>query len=135
MAEKNQRLEIVTPESKVFNDDIYLVIAPGAEGELGILPDHAPLITPLKMGILRIKQDEKDFNVAISGGFLEVKNSKVTVLATTAEKAEEIDVARAEAAKVRAEQRLAAKTPDIDVARAEVALKRAINRLKAAQKI
>jgi len=133
MAEKNQRLEIVTPERKIFSDDVYFVVAPGVEGELGILPEHAPLITPLKIGIMRIQQDGKTFKAAVSGGFLEVKNSKVTVLATAAERAEEIDVARAEAAKERAEQLLAAKTPDIDVARAEAALRRALNRLKAAQ--
>lgn len=133
MAEKNQRLEIVTPERKVFSEDVYFVVAPGAEGELGILPEHAPLITPLKIGIMRIQQEGKTFKVAVSGGFLEVKNSKVTVLATAAERAEEIDVARAEAARERAEQRLAVKTPDIDVVRAEAALKRALNRLKAAQ--
>ena len=81
---------------------------------------------------MRIEQEGKKFNIAVSGGFLEVRNSRATILATAAERAEDIDVERAEAARQRAEQRLAAKAPDLDVLRAELALKRALNRLKAA---
>ncbi|OPX91279.1 F0F1 ATP synthase subunit epsilon [Pelotomaculum sp. PtaB.Bin117] len=132
MSEKTQRLDIVTPVKKIFSEDIRFFVAPGSEGELGILPDHAALITALKIGVLRIEQEGKKFNIAVSGGFLEVRNSKATILATAAERAEDIDVDRAEAAKQRAEQRLAAKMPDLDVLRAELALKRAVNRLKAA---
>lgn len=132
MSEKTQRLDVVTPEKKVFSEDIRFFVAPGSEGELGVLPEHAALITALKIGLLRIEQEGKKFNIAISGGFLEVRDSRATVLATAAERAEDINVERAEAAKQRAEQRLAAKTPDIDVLRAELALKRALNRLKAA---
>jgi len=131
MSEKTQRLDIVTPEKKIFSEDIRFFVAPGSEGELGVLPDHAALITALKIGLLRIEQEGKKFNIAVSGGFLEVRDSKATVLATAAERAEDIDADRAEAAKQRAEQRLASKTPDLDVLRAELALKRAINRLKA----
>jgi len=131
MSEKTQRLEIVTPQRKVFSEDVDFLVAPGAEGELGILPNHAPLITSLNIGIMRIEQEGKKFKVVVSGGFMEVRNSKTTVLATSAERTEEIDVARAERAKKRAEERLAAKAPDLDVLRAELALQRALMRLKA----
>ncbi|HHW43866.1 F0F1 ATP synthase subunit epsilon [Desulfofundulus thermobenzoicus] len=131
MADKTQRLEIVTPERKVFSGDVRFVVVPGVEGELGFLPDHAPLVSALAIGVVRVQQEGKTFKVAISGGFVEVRNSRVTILARTAEREDEIDRARAEAAKARAEQRLAAKTADIDVVRAELALKRAMARLKA----
>jgi len=133
MSENTQRLEIVTPQKKVFSEDVKFLVAPGTDGELGILPEHTPLITSLNIGVLRIQQEGKNIKVVVSGGFMEVRNSKVTVLATSAERAEGIDVARAEAAKQRAEQRLAAKSSDLDVLRAELALKRAITRLKAVQ--
>lgn len=133
MSEKTQRLEIVTPQKKVFSEDVKFLVAPGTDGELGILPEHAPLITSLNIGIMRIQQEGKNIKVVVTGGFMEVRNNKVTVLANAAERAEDIDVARAEAAKQRAEARLAAKTPDIDVLRAELALKRALTRLKAVQ--
>jgi len=131
MSEKTQRLEIVTPQKKVFSEDVRFVVAPGIEGELGILPDHAPLISALNIGVLRIQQDGKNFKVVVNGGFMEVRDSRVTVLANSAERAEDINVARVEAAKQRAEQRLASGGSDIDIARAEFALKRAIMRLKA----
>lgn len=131
MSEKTQRLEIVTPQKKVFSEDVRFVVAPGIEGELGILPDHAPLISALNIGVLRIQQDGKNFKVVVNGGFMEVRGSRVTVLANSAERAEDINVDRVEAAKQRAEQRLASGGADIDVARAEFALKRAIMRLKA----
>jgi F-type H+-transporting ATPase subunit epsilon len=132
MSEKSQRLEIVTPQRKVFSEDVKFLVAPGTDGELGILPEHAPLITSLNIGVLRIQQDRDFIKVVVSGGFMEVRNSKVTVLATSAERADEIDVERAERAKKRAEDRLAAKAADLDVLRAEMALKRAIVRLQAA---
>lgn len=131
MSEKNQRLEIVTPQKKVFSEDVKFLVAPGTDGELGILPEHAPLITSLNIGIMRIEQEGKNIKVVVTGGFMEVRNSKITVLANSAERAEDIDVARAEAAKQRAEQRLAASGSDIDVLRAELALRRALTRLKA----
>lgn len=133
MSEKTQRLEIVTPQKKVFSEDVKFLVAPGTDGELGILPEHAPLITSLNIGIMRIQQEGKNIKVVVTGGFMEVRNNKVTVLANAAERAEDIDVARAEAAKQRAEARLAAKSPEIDVLRAELALKRALTRLKAVQ--
>lgn len=133
MSENTQRLEIVTPQKKVFSEDVKFLVAPGTDGELGILPEHTPLITSLNIGVLRIQQESKNVKIVVSGGFMEVRNSKVTVLATSAERAENIDVARAEAAKQRAEQRLAAKSSELDVLRAELALKRALIRLKAVQ--
>lgn len=133
MSEKTQRLEIVTPQKKVFSEDVKFLVAPGTDGELGILPEHAPLITSLNIGLLRIQQEGKTIKVVVTGGFMEVRNSKVTVLANSAERAEDIDVTRAEAAKQRAEQRLATKSPEIDVLRAELALRRALIRLKAVQ--
>jgi F-type H+-transporting ATPase subunit epsilon len=132
MSENKQRLEIVTPQKKVFSEDVDFLVAPGADGELGILPGHTPLITSLNVGIMRVEQEGKKYNIVVSGGFMEVRNSKVTVLATAAERTDEIDVARAEAAKKRAEERLVSKTPDIDTLRAELALRRAIMRIKAA---
>jgi F-type H+-transporting ATPase subunit epsilon len=129
---KTQRLDIVTPEKVVFSEEIEFVVAPGADGELGILPEHAPLVTALKIGTLRVQQGGKFFKVAVSGGFMEVKNSRIVVLADTAERADQIDVERANAAKQRAEQRLNSKDPDIDIKRAEIALHKALNRIKAA---
>lgn len=133
MAEKTQRLEVVTPEKKVYSEDVRFVVVPGVVGELGILPDHAPLMSGLKVGVMKVQQEGKNFKMAVSGGFVEVRSSRVTVLADSAERAEQIDRARAEAAKARAEQRLATKSADVDVLRAEMALQRALNRLKALQ--
>jgi F-type H+-transporting ATPase subunit epsilon len=131
MAESTQRLEIVTPEKKVFSGDVNFVVVPGKLGELGFLPNHAPLMSGLKIGIVRVHQEGQPFKVAVSGGFVEVRGSRVTILADTAERSDQIDRERAEAARDRAEKRLTEKTADLDVARAEMALKRALNRLKA----
>ncbi len=133
MADKLQRLEIVTPARKLLSEDVRFVVVPGVMGELGILPEHTPLMSALKIGIVRFEQDGKTYKVAITGGFVEIRNNKVTVLADSAERAEDIDRQRAEKAKERAEKRLASKTSDLDAARAEEALKRALNRLKALQ--
>lgn len=133
MAEKTQRLEVVTPEKKLFSEDVRFVVVPGVVGELGILPDHVALMSGLKVGVMRVQQEGKTFKMAVNGGFVEVRNSRVTVLADSAERSDQIDRDRAEAAKTRAEQRLAAKSPDIDVRRAEMALQRALNRLKVLQ--
>ena len=130
---KTQRLDIVTPEKVVFSEEIEFIVAPGAAGELGVLPEHAPLVTALKVGVMRVQQGGKFFKVAVSGGFMEVKNSRVVVLADTAERADQINVERAKEAKQRAEQHLAAKNAEIDVARAEIALTKALNRIKAAE--
>ena len=133
MAESTQRLEIVTPEKKVFAGDVRFVVVPGVVGELGFLPNHAPLMSALKIGIARVQQEGKTLKVAINGGFVEVRGNKVTILADSAEREDEIDRTRAEAARERAEKRISEKTADLDVKRAELALQRALNRLKAAQ--
>ena len=128
------RLEIVTQERVAYSGEVDMVIAPGADGVLGILPHHAPLITALIPGELRIKRGEEEESFAIGGGFMEVLPDRVTVLADSAERAEEIDVERAEAARRRAEARLQGRTQEeVDFARAEAALHRAIVRLKVAE--
>jgi F-type H+-transporting ATPase subunit epsilon len=128
------RLEIVTAERMVYSDDVSVVVAPGSEGELAILPQHAPLLTMLQPGELRIKKDGEEIYLAISGGFLEVRPDKVIVLADAAERADEIDIARAEEAKRQAEERLKARATDIDLAQGEAALRRSLIRLKVAER-
>jgi len=129
------RFDIVTAERVVYSEEVDMVIAPGVEGELGILPHHTPLMTTLQMGELRVKKDGEEFSLAISGGFLEVRPDRVIVLADAAERAEEIDIARAEEAKRRAEERLyESHAPGIDEARAQAALQRSLARLKVAEK-
>jgi len=128
------RIDIVTAEREVYSDEVDMVIAPGVEGQLGILPHHSPLMTMLQPGELRLKKDGEEILMAITGGFLEVRPDRVVILADAAERAEEIDIERAEAARKRAEERLKQKTPDIDLLRAEMALRRALARLKVAEK-
>lgn len=130
------RLEIVTGERVVYSDDVDSVVAPGVEGELGILPHHAALMTTLVPGELRVNKGGQVILMAVGGGFMEVLPHKVTILADTAERAEEIDDARAEEARKRAQDRLAdaSKGEQIDVARAQAAMRRAVVRLKVAQK-
>jgi len=127
------RFDIVTAERAVYSDDVDMVIAPGILGQLGILPHHAPLMTMLGPGELIVKKGGDELSLAVSGGFLEVRPDRVIILADTAERAEEIDMARAEEAKRRAEQRLAERyTPEADAARAEASLRRSMIRLKVA---
>ena len=128
------RLEIVTAERTVFADDVSEVVAWGVEGQLGILPHHAPLMTMLKPGDLLIKKDDEEYYLAISGGFLEVRPDKVIILADACERAEEIDVERAEAARHRAEEILKTRPPEMDTAAAEAALRRSLARIKVAER-
>ncbi len=128
------KLEIVTAERMVYSDDVNVVVSPGTEGELAILPHHAPLLTALQPGELRIRKDGEEIYLAISGGFLEVRPDKVIVLADAAERSEEIDLARAEEAKRRAEERLKTHVPDMDMARGEASLRRSLIRLKVAER-
>ena len=129
------RLDIVTAEREVYAEDVDVVIAPGVEGQLGILPHHAPLMTTLQAGELRVRKGGEEVSMAISGGFIEVRPDKVVVLADTAERAEEIDVARAEEAKQRARERLSEKqVVGADEARVEASLRRALIRIKVAEK-
>lgn len=130
------RLEIVTIERKIFDDEVNMVVAPGIEGVLGILPHHAPLLTALAYGELQIKKDgEPDQFFAIGGGFMEVQPDHVVVLADAAEQAEEIDLERAEAARRRAEELLSRPTQETeDLDRAEAALRRSMIRIKVAKR-
>ena len=127
------RLDVVTPERMVYSDDVNMVIARATDGDIGILPGHAPLVAGLQVWPLRVLKDEGEIQIAICGGFIEVRPEKVTVLAACAELPEEINVERAEAAKGRAENRLKEPTADIDVERAEAALRRAVMRLRIAE--
>lgn len=125
-------LEIVTPERKVYAEQANMIVVKGVAGELGILPNHIPLVTPLKIAPITVKrQGQKDQVIAVNGGFMEVRKDKVVILAESAELPEQIDLERAKSAKARAEKRLAeAKTHDINVKRAELALYRASNRIE-----
>lgn len=127
------RLEVVTPQRTVLSDEAESVIVPGVEGRLGFLPGHAPLVAGLTIGIVEyggVHQTKK--RLAITGGFVELSDDRVSILADAAELADEIDVARAMAAKERAERRLREREANIDRVRAEAALRRALNRLQTA---
>lgn len=129
------KLEIVTAERLVHTDEVDAVIAPGVVGQMTILPHHAPLMTMLAPGELCLRKGADETFIAISGGFLEVLQNRVIVLADTAERAEEIDLARAEAAKERAEERLSRRADKyLDLVRAEAALRRSLARLKVGER-
>jgi len=128
------RLEIVTAERMVYSDDVNALVAWGVEGQLGILPHHAPLMTMLQPGDLMIRKDHEEEYLAISGGFLEVRPDKVIILADACERAEEIDLARAEEAKRRAQETLKAAPLSVDAAAAEATLRRSLARLKVAER-
>jgi F-type H+-transporting ATPase subunit epsilon len=123
-------LTIVTPEKIFYEDEVGSLIAPGSEGYLGVLTDHAPLITALVPGKLTVKdQKNQELIFALGGGFLEVLKNKVTVLAHSIEIIKDIDIERAKRAMERAKQRLRSKEMEIDIPRAIAALRRAENRL------
>jgi F-type H+-transporting ATPase subunit epsilon len=126
-------VEVVTAERELYNGEADELIAPGSEGELGILPRHAALLTTLKPGALRIKLNGAEEPLFVSGGFLEVSNNQATVLADTAEHAEEIDQARAEEARRRAQERLAQTTSNTERAELQGALERAMERLRVSE--
>jgi len=128
------KLEVITAERVVFSDEVDAVVAWGIEGQLGILPHHAPLMTMLRPGDLLIRKGGEEHHLAVSGGFLEVRPDKVIILADACERAEEIDIARAEAARRRAEETLRTSGPEVDKAAAEAALRRALVRLKVAER-
>ena len=130
-------LIIVTPERQLLRESVVEVTLPGADGQLGVLPGHAPLITELGIGELNYRaKSGGEGTLAILSGFAEVLGDRVTVLAETAERPEEINVSRAEEAKKRAEERLAAaaSNPEIDWSRAAVALQRSLIRIQVARK-
>ena len=127
------QLEVVTPDKTVVSAQVEMVVCPGVEGEFGVLPQHVSLLSALKVGALRYRMDGKDELVFISGGFADVNNNVLSVLAESAELAADIDAARAQAAKERAEKRLAEQREGIDQLRAEAALQRAVTRLAVVQ--
>jgi len=124
------KLEIVTVERLVYSGDVDLVSAPGVMGTLGVLAKHSPLLTALEAGELRFKKGDEEERFAVSGGFMEVQPDKVIVLADTAERAEEIDLERAEAARQRAEKLLKERPPEVDMTVIEGSLRRSRIRLK-----
>lgn len=128
------QLEIVTPDKTVVSTETEMVVCPGVKGEFGVLPHHVSLLSALKIGSLRYSDNGRDQYVFISGGFADVNENVLTVLAESAERAEDIDVARAEAARKRAEERLQQRKDDLDVKRAEAALQRAMERLRLAKR-
>jgi F-type H+-transporting ATPase subunit epsilon len=129
------RLEIVTPERVIYSNEVDAVVVPGVEGQLGILPHHAPLMTMLQPGELKVRKGGEEIYVAIFGGFLEVRPDRVIVLADAAERAEEIDTARVEEAKRQAEQQMANRVlSEVEKARAEAALRRSLVQLKVAER-
>lgn len=127
------QLEVVTPDKTVVSAEVEMVVCPGVEGEFGVLPQHVSLLSALKIGDLRYRVNGKDENVFISGGFADVNNNVLSVLAESAELAGDIDTARAQAARERAEKRLATRDESVDQTRAEAALQRAVMRLQVAQ--
>jgi len=128
-------LDIVTPERVVLSEDGFdIVVAPGIEGELGLLPRHAPLMTMLEIGELRARRGAEEMHLAIAGGFLEIRDNRVTILADAAERSEEIDIARAEAARRRAEEAMANRHAELDVAMVLAEARRAEVRVRVAQR-
>ncbi len=124
-------LEVVTPDRQLMSEEVVSVIAPGVEGYLGVLANHAPLVTELRVGILHVRYpDDTEENIAVSGGFMQVVGNRVLVLADAAERPQDIDIHRAREALIRARQLL--QDPTVDRERARVALERAVNRLRAA---
>ena len=122
-------LEIITAENRIYGDDVDLVVAPGIDGQLGVLPHHAPLMTMLQPGEILIRKDGDDTFLVVTGGFMEVIGNKVTILADACERFEEIDEARAQAAVQRAQERVASQESDIQLERALSAMRRAQVRL------
>ena len=128
-------LEVITPERKVYEDDVDMVIAPGSEGYLGILPHHAPLLTALGPGEFRVKKGGTEEVLAVFGGFMDVRSDRVTVLTEAAEHVEEIDVQRAQRARERAQAALqAGPMSAADEQRARAALQRALVRMRVSER-
>ncbi|MFO7984398.1 MAG: F0F1 ATP synthase subunit epsilon [Desulfatiglandaceae bacterium] len=130
------QLEVVTPEKVMVSQEVDIVVAPGSMGEFGILAGHIPFLSGLNPGEMRYSTGSETERFAVAGGFVEVSENRVSVLVDAAEKAAEIDLARAREAKQRAEERLARERAagDVDYLRAEAALKRAIARIRVGEK-
>ena len=128
------RLDITTAEGEVLSDDVELLVAPGMDGELGILPHHAPLMTMLQPGEIVIRREGQDTHLVVTGGFLEVMGNRVTILADACEQSDVIDEQRAQEAMRRAQERLASRPAAMDLERATAALRRAETRLLVARR-
>jgi F-type H+-transporting ATPase subunit epsilon len=128
------RLEIVTPERAVLTDDVDMVIAPASEGYVGILPHHTPLLTTLGPGELRIKKGGTETSLVVFGGFMDVRPDRVVVLTEAAERVEDIDETRAEAARARAREALQAGPVGLEEARARASLERAMVRIRVSER-
>lgn len=128
MAE-TMKLQVITPDKEFFHGDVSMVELNTADGELGVYPQHIPLTTAVAPGVLKIHQDGQVKKAALLSGFLQILPEKMTILAEVCEWPEEIDGARANEARIRAERRLAEHSPETDIARAEAALRRALVRL------
>jgi F-type H+-transporting ATPase subunit epsilon len=129
-------VHVVTAEREVYTDDgVDAVVVPGIEGELTVLPSHAPLMTMVQPGLMRMIKGNEDVDLAITGGFLEVKDDRVTVLADAAERADEIDLVRAEEARRAAEKALEERASAEEIAAAAASLQRSLLRLRAAEKV
>lgn len=126
---KTTIVNIVTPDGPVYDSEVSMVSVRTTSGEMGILPGHIPTVAPLKVGVVRLKKDNTTDLVAVSGGFVEIRPDKVTILSPSAEVAASIDLARAKEALTRAEQRMASKESQTDFKRAELSLNRAMNRI------
>jgi F-type H+-transporting ATPase subunit epsilon len=134
MSEKNFKLEIVTPKKIIYSGDVQSFTAPGVVGSFQVLYNHAPLLSAIGVGEVKLRDAQgNEMRYATSGGFVDVVKNSVTMLAETAERADEIDVSRAQAARERAMKRIAERRADLDYDRARVALMRATNRLKIAK--
>lgn len=124
------QVELVTAEGRVLSEEADFVLAPGIEGDLGVLPHHIPLLTPLRNGVVTVRNDEAEHLLVVAGGFLEILPDKVTILADAAERAEDIDEARAEESRKKAQELLA---QDVTNTEAVSALERATLRLHVAE--
>jgi F-type H+-transporting ATPase subunit epsilon len=133
MADK-LNLEVITPEKLALRETVDEVIVPGLEGELGILPEHTPVISQLKTGILTYRQGSESKRMHVSGGFVEVLPDRVSVLSDVAERPEEIDLERAQKARERAEKQLSSWSEGVDFRQAELKLERALTRIQLANR-
>lgn len=131
---KTLKVEVITPSKTAYKGEVYSITVPGSKGNFQVLYNHAPLLSSLEVGKVKIVENENSEPqiFAVSGGTVEILNNKVLVLAESFEAKSEIDVERAKESKERAEKRLSSKNREVDLARAEASLKRAINRLKIA---
>jgi len=128
-------VEIVAAERRVLEDDVDELVAPTPDGQIGILPRHAALLTLLVPGEMRLKKGDQETVLAIGGGFLEVADNRVTILVDSAERAEEIDIARAEEARRRAADRVQSRGREVDLDRAQMALSRSMARIRVVERV